>query len=101
MIKLVDLLKEALSVSKAKELYSIQKSNKVIQYQNEIFDKLKSSPEYIKSNKTGDRLYFKFIEKNEEDEKINASNPNFEINKLLQNNNYEIKNYIKGQILLL
>lgn len=96
MIKLVDLLKEALSVSKAKELYSIQKSNKVIQYQNEIFDKLKSSPEYIKSNKTGDRLYFKFIEKNEEDEKINASNPNFEINKLLQNNNYEIKNYIKG-----
>ena len=42
MIKLVDLLKEtineALPISKAKELYSIQKSDKVVQYQNKIFN---------------------------------------------------------------
>lgn len=98
MIKLVDLLKEtineALPISKAKELYSIQKSDKVVQYQNKIFNELKNTSEYIKSNKTGDRLYFKFIR--EKDEEINMSKSNPEIIKALQDNNFKVKDYIKG-----
>jgi hypothetical protein len=106
MIKLIDLLEniiiEALPISKAKELYSIAKSNKVIKYQNEIFNELKNIPEYIKSNKTGDRLYFKFTrEKDEEDEewKTSKSDSEIEISKVLQNNNYKIKDYIKGIVI--
>ena len=98
MIKLLNLLNEiineTLSISKAKELYSIQKSDKVIQYQDKIFNELINVPEYIKSNKTGDRLYFKFTrEKDKEDEEI-KSNP--EIIKTLYDNNYKIKDYVKG-----
>lgn len=98
MIKLIDILNkiisEALPISKAKELYSIQKSDKVTQYQDKIFNELINIPEYIKSNKTGDRLYFKFTrEKDKEDEEI-KSNP--EIIKTLYDNNYKIKDYIKG-----
>ena len=101
MIKLVDLLKEtineALPISKAKELYSIQKSDKVVQYQNKIFNELINTPEYIKSNKNGDRLYFKFIrEKDEKDEEVNVSKLNPEIIKVLQDNNFKVKDYIKG-----
>jgi hypothetical protein len=99
MIKLVNILNEiineALPISKAKELYSIQKSDKVVQYQNKIFNELKNTPEYIKSNKTGDRLYFKFIkEKDEEEVNVFKSNP--EIIKALQDNNFKVKDYIKG-----
>jgi len=103
MIKLTDLLKktivEALAVSKAKELYSISKSDKVIEYQNKIFDKLKSSSEYIKSNKNGDRLYFNFSRKNKFDDFKHhppQSEISQDINKYLQNNGYDVNDYIKG-----
>jgi len=99
MIKLTSILNqilnESLPISKAKELYSIQKSDKVIQYQNKIFNELKNIPEYIKSNKTEDRLYFKFDIK-KTNKKVNMSRSNLEVIKLLQNNNYKIKDYIKG-----
>jgi hypothetical protein len=99
MIKLFNILNEiineALPISKAKELYSIQKSDKVVQYQNKIFNELKNIPEYIKSNKTGDRLYFKFIREKDEEE-INMFKSNPEIIKILQNNNFKVKDYIKG-----
>jgi len=102
MIKLVNLLNEiineTLSISKAKELYSIQKSDKVIQYQDKIFNELINTPEYIKSNKTGDRLYFKFIRKKDEED-VNIFKPNPEIIKILQDNNFKIKNYIKGTVI--
>jgi PDZ domain-containing secreted protein len=101
MIKLFNILNEiineALPISKAKELYSIQKSDKVVQYQNKIFNELKNIPEYIKSNKTGDRLYFKFIREKDEEE-INMFKSNPEIIKILQNNNFKVKDYIKGRI---
>lgn len=101
MIKLINLLREtineALPISKAKELYFIQKSDKVVQYQDKIFNELINTPEYIKSNKTGDRLYFKFIrEKDEKDEEVNVSKSNPEIIKVLQDNNFKVKDYIKG-----
>ena len=101
MIKLINLLNEiineALPISKAKELYLIQKSDKVVQYQDKIFNELINTPEYIKSNKTGDRLYFKFTrEKDEKDEEINISKSNPEIIKVLQDNNFKVKDYIKG-----
>jgi hypothetical protein len=92
--KIKNILNEALPISKAKELYLIQKSDKVIQYQDKIFNELKNTSEYIKSNKTGDRLYFRFnMEKNE---KNNTYKPNLEIIKTLQDNNFKIKDYIKG-----
>ena len=96
MIKLINLLNEiineALPISKAKELYLIQKSDKVVQYQDKIFNELINTPEYIKSNKNGDRLYFKFIrEKDEKDEEVNVSKLNPEIIKVLQDNNFKVK----------
>jgi hypothetical protein len=101
MIKLTSLLNEiineALPISKAKELYSIQKSDKVIQYQNKIFNELKNTSEYIKSNKTGDRLYFTFIgKKDKEYEENEVGEFSSEVFKMLQNNGYEIKDYVKG-----
>ena len=99
MIKLIDILNkliiEALPISKAKELYSIQKSDKVIQYQDKIFNELINVPEYIKSNKTGDRLYFKFTREKDKEDKEIKSNP--EIIKTLQDNNFKVKDYIKGK----
>jgi hypothetical protein len=99
MIKLLNLLNEiiseALPISKAKELYSIQKSDKVIQYQDKIFNELINVSKYIKSNKTRDRLYFKFTREKDEEE-VNASKPNSEIIKTLQDNNFKVKDYIKG-----
>ena len=40
--KIKNILNEALPISKAKELYLIQKSDKVIQYQDKIFNELKN-----------------------------------------------------------
>ena len=98
MIKLIDILNklisEALPISKAKELYSIQKSDKVTQYQDKIFNELINIPEYIKSNKTGDRLYFKFTREKDKEDKEIKSNP--EIIKTLYDNNFKVKDYIKG-----
>ena len=51
MIKLTNLLNEiineALPISKAKELYFIQKSDKVVQYQDKIFNELNEENERI------------------------------------------------------
>ena len=98
MIKLIGILNklisEALPISKAKELYSIQKSDKVTQYQDKIFNELINIPEYIKSNKTGDRLYFKFTREKDKEDKEIKSNP--EIIKTLYDNNFKIKDYVKG-----
>jgi len=103
MIKLVNLLNEiineALPISKAKELYSIQKSDEVIDEQNTMFEALKTLPEYIKSNNNGDRLYFDI----NEDIKTNYnkySNADTiiqdEITAFLKSKGYKVTDYIKG-----
>jgi hypothetical protein len=103
MIKLRDLLNEiineALPISKAKELYSIQKSDKIMDEQNIMFETLKTLPEYIKSNNNGDRLYFNINEdiKTNYNKHINADTTiQDKITTFLKSEGYKVTDYIKG-----
>jgi len=85
----LNLIRESLSLEKAKEYTSIERNPEIQNQLDDIFSKLESKTN--KKSKRGDRLYFKF-----NIETTSKSEIEPEVQSTIEKGNYKIKDYKKG-----